>query len=136
MDALRRLPLFVLPTVLFPGALLPLHVFEPRYRQMAARCLETDKRFGVLYHDGERWGPFALREGGIGCVAEIVRFQPLPDGRSLLLTQGLERFRIVDEHGGIRPHVRLWVGTRLAKDLGEPVGPADDVTIVAALSGG
>ncbi|HVG94855.1 MAG TPA: MoaD/ThiS family protein [Planctomycetota bacterium] len=46
------------------------------------------------------------------------------------------RFRIVDEHGSIRPHVRLWVGTRLAKDLGEPVGPADDVTIVAALSGG
>jgi Lon protease-like protein len=93
---MRRLPVFVLPTVLFPGALLPLHVFEPRYRQMAARCLETDKRFGVLYHDAERSGPFSLREGAVGCEAEIVQFQPLPDGRSLMLTQGLDRFRVVD----------------------------------------
>jgi Lon protease-like protein len=122
MDALRRLPLFVLPTVLFPGALLPLHVFEPRYRQMAARCLETDKRFGVLYHDGERWGPFALREGGIGCVAEIVRFQPLPDGRSLLLTQGLERFRIVD---GIESEASY--AEALVEDFGDTAAEAEDL---------
>ena len=122
MDALRRLPLFVLPTVLFPGALLPLHVFEPRYRQMAARCLETDKRFGVLYHDGERWGAFALREGGIGCVAEIVRFQPLPDGRSLLLTQGLERFRIVD---GIESETSY--AEALVEDFRDTAAEAEDL---------
>jgi molybdopterin converting factor small subunit len=46
------------------------------------------------------------------------------------------RFRIVDEHDAIRPHIRLWVGTRLAKDLEEPVGAGEVVMIVAALSGG
>jgi Lon protease-like protein len=92
---MRRLPLFVLPTVLFPGALMPLHVFEPRYRQMAARCIETDRRFGVLFHDSDE-GPFELVDGAIGCVAGILEFRPLPDGRSLMATRGLERFRIVD----------------------------------------
>lgn len=92
---MRRLPLFVLPTVLFPGAPLPLHVFEPRYRQMAARCIETDRIFGVLYHDSDT-GPFEVREDAIGCTAEILEFRPLPDGRSLLATHGIERFRIVD----------------------------------------
>jgi len=76
--------------------MLPLHVFEPRYRQMAARCLETDRRFGVLFHDPDHGGPFELRDGAIGCSAEILRFQPLPDGRSLMLTRGLDRFRVAD----------------------------------------
>lgn len=93
---MKRLPIFVLPTVLFPGSLLPLHVFEPRYRQMAARCLETDRRFGVLYHDPDESGPFELREGTVGCEAEILKFEPLQDGRSLMLTAGLERFRVID----------------------------------------
>ncbi len=96
MQERRRLPLFVLPTVLLPGSLLPLHVFEPRYRQMAARCLETDKRFGVLFHDPDRSGPFELIEGAVGCTAEILEFRPLPDGRSLMLTRGLHRYRVVD----------------------------------------
>jgi Lon protease-like protein len=92
---MRRLPLFVLPTVLFPGAPLPLHVFEPRYRQMAARCIETDSMFGVLYHDSDT-GPFELHEDAIGCTAEILDFRPLPDGRSLMATRGIERFRVMD----------------------------------------
>jgi Lon protease-like protein len=96
-----RLPLFVLPTVLLPGALMPLHVFEPRYRRMMARCLEGDRRFGVLFHDGDDGDDgndegFALVEGLVGCVAEIVEFRPLPDGRSLVLCRGTTRFRVVD----------------------------------------
>ncbi len=93
---MRRLPLFPLPVVLFPGALMPLHVFEPRYRQMMAHCLESDRRFGLVYHDPDRQGPFDLEPGRVGCVAEILQFQPLPDGRSLVLTEGVERFRIED----------------------------------------
>jgi Lon protease-like protein len=93
---MHRLPLFILPTVLFPGSLLPLHVFEPRYRRMAARCIETDRRFGVLYHDAARTGDFVLREGAVGCEAEILQFQPLQDGRSLLLTRGIHRFSVRD----------------------------------------
>lgn len=92
----RRLPLFVLPTVLFPGARLPLHVFEGRYRQMVARCLEYDRRFGLLFHRQELHGPFRVEPGRVGCVAEIASFSPLPDGRSLMVTEGVERFRIVD----------------------------------------
>jgi ATP-dependent Lon protease len=92
----RRLPLFVLPTVLLPAATLPLHVFEPRYRRMVASCLEADRRFGLLFHDAEAGGPFQLREGSIGCVAEITEFRPIPDGRSMLVTRGIERFRISD----------------------------------------
>lgn len=91
-----RLPLFPLPVVLFPGAPLPLHVFEPRYRQMVAWCVEGDGRFGVIYHDTDRAGAFAPAEGQVGCVAEILDFQPLPDGRSLIFTRGRERFRVDD----------------------------------------
>jgi Lon protease-like protein len=88
--------LFVLPAVLFPGARMPLHIFEPRYRQMAARCLETDKLFGLLYRAGKETGEYSFDEGGVGCVAHIEQFQPLPDGRSLIVVLGLERFSVVD----------------------------------------
>ena len=94
--AVNRLPLFPLPVVLFPGAGMPLHVFEPRYRRMVASCVEGDSRFGIIYHDPDRHGPFNVAEGTVGTVAEIVRFQPLPDGRSLILCRGQERFRIED----------------------------------------
>ncbi len=93
---MRRLPLFVLPTVLFPGAHMPLHIFEPRYRQMAARCLETDKLFGLLYRNAAAAGEYSFDEGGTGCIAQIDQFQPLPDGRSLVVVIGLERFTVVD----------------------------------------
>jgi len=93
---MRRLPLFPLPVVLFPGAVTPLHIFEPRYRQMVARCIEYDRRFGLLYHDPDRLGPFERTPGRVGTVAEIGEFRILPDGRSLLLATGIERFRIVD----------------------------------------
>jgi Lon protease-like protein len=93
---MRRLPLFVLPTVLFPGGHIPLHVFEPRYRQMVGYCLEHDKRFGLLFHRNDVHGPFQVEAGRIGCVAEIGEFRPLPDGRSLMLAHGIKRFRISD----------------------------------------
>ena len=91
-----RLALFPLPVVLLPEDRLPLHIFEPRYRRMVARCLEYDRRFGLVYHDPDRRGPFLSEEGRVGCVAEIERFEPLPDGRSVILTSGVERFTIRD----------------------------------------
>jgi Lon protease-like protein len=92
----RRLPLFPLPVVLIPGMVMPLHIFEPRYQQMVARCLEYDRRFGILYHDPDQMGPFQMEPGRIGTVAEIGEFRMLQDGRSLLLAMGQERFRIED----------------------------------------
>lgn len=96
VGSMGRLPLFVLPAVLFPGAALPLHVFEPRYRRLVARCIEGDGRFGAVYHDVESLGPFLIEEGRVGCIARITKFTPLPDGRSMVETRGVERFRIRD----------------------------------------
>ena len=91
-----RLPLFPLPVVLLPGAAMPLHIFEPRYRDLVRDCLESDSGFGLVYHDWDRQGPFLCEEGRVGCVARIEEHQGLDDGRSLIVIRGRERFRIVD----------------------------------------
>lgn len=101
----ETLPLFPLGTVLLPGASLPLHIFEPRYRQMVAHVVEGKEQFGLIYHDPDRHGPFTTENGGVGCVARILKYQPLPDGRSLILCRGLERFRIED---GIESGAAYW----------------------------
>jgi ATP-dependent Lon protease len=91
--ARRRLPLFPLPLVLFPGVPLPLHIFEPRYRQLLADCLATDHEFGVVFRpDGvaER----DLPVGHVGCVARIENSERLPDGRANILIRGGERFTL------------------------------------------
>lgn len=75
---------------------MPLHIFEPRYRRMVARCLEFDRRFGLLFHDWDESGPFMNEPGRIGTVARIEEFRPLPDGRSVILVRGEERLRIDD----------------------------------------
>jgi Lon protease-like protein len=105
---MRRIPLFPLPVVLFPGAPMPLHVFEPRYRQMVAYCIEHDSRFGLLYHDPDRHGPYEVQPGQVGCVAEILKMQPLPDGRSLIVCRGKDRFRVEDGiESGMKFHEAL-----------------------------
>ena len=90
---MRRLPLFPLPLVLFPGAPLPLHIFEPRYRQMLADCLAADRQFGLIYL------PPQVRErdlppGHVGCVARVSSSVLLDDGRSNLVATGVERFAL------------------------------------------
>ncbi|HEX8904067.1 MAG TPA: LON peptidase substrate-binding domain-containing protein [Longimicrobiaceae bacterium] len=101
---MERLPLFPLPIVLLPGAPMPLHIFEPRYRQMVARCVEGDGRFGLVYHDPDREGPFHADEARVGTVARITRYEPLPDGRSLIMCRGEERFVIREEVEGGAPY--------------------------------
>jgi Lon protease-like protein len=94
------LPLFPLPNVvLFPGGLLPLHIFEPRYRAMTAHALEGDRRIGmVLLQPG--WEPDY--EGtppifAVGCSGVIVHSARLDDGRYNIVLRGLDRFRVVSE---------------------------------------
>lgn len=91
-----ELPLFPLHAVLFPGRPLPLHVFEPRYRLMLADLIEGDGRFGVvaIRQGREVGGDAELYE--VGTVARLVDVQPLPDGRSDVLTRGEQRFRLVE----------------------------------------
>jgi Lon protease-like protein len=89
-----RLPLFPLNSVLFPDALMPLHIFEPRYRELVARSLSSSEPFGiVLIQEGEEVGPEAVPHR-IGTLAEIVAHAPLPDGRSLVTVKGGRRFEI------------------------------------------
>jgi len=91
-----RLPLFPLPVVLMPGALMPLHIFEPRYRTLVSDCVEDERDFGLVYHDWDERGPFLSEEGRVGCVASIVQHEALEDGRSLIVVEGGERFQIDD----------------------------------------
>jgi Lon protease-like protein len=91
----RRIRLFPLNAVLFPGAVLNLHIFEPRYKQMINECLETGEGFGVaLIADGSEAGDPNVTPHVIGSIAEIVDVQPLPFGRYFISTVGRERFRI------------------------------------------
>lgn len=97
MPELRyRLPLFPLPVVLLPGAVMPLHIFEQRYRDMVADALQHDRRFGLIYHDWDDHGPFLAEYGQVGCLAEIREYEALEDGRYLLIVQGVDRFVIDD----------------------------------------
>jgi len=91
----RRLRLFPLNAVLFPGAVLNLHIFEPRYKQLINECLESGESFGVsLIAEGAEAGDPDVTPHTIGSVAEIVDVQPLPFGRYFISTIGRERFRI------------------------------------------
>ncbi|MBD2663879.1 peptidase S16, lon [Richelia sinica FACHB-800] len=90
--AVRELPLFPLPeVVLFPSRPLPLHIFEFRYRIMMNTILESDRRFGVLMVD-----PVKGTIANVGCCAEIVHYQRLPDDRMKMLTLGQQRFRVLE----------------------------------------
>lgn len=90
--AVRELPLFPLPElVLFPGRRLPLHIFEFRYRMLMNTILQGDRRFGVLMVD-----PATGEIAKVGCCAEVIHYQRMPDDRMKIMTLGQQRFRVLD----------------------------------------
>jgi Lon protease-like protein len=90
LAAMSDLGLFPLRLVLFPGERLPLHVFEPRYRELIAECLEQDAEFGVVLAEDD-----GLRE--IGTRAAVVEvLQRFDDGRLNIIVEGRDRFRLID----------------------------------------
>ena len=90
--AVRELPLFPLPdVVLFPQEVLPLHIFEPRYRMLLRTVMAEDQRFGVI-----RWDPHEGRMADVGCCAQIIHCQTQEDDRSNIVTMGQQRFRVLD----------------------------------------
>jgi Lon protease-like protein len=96
-----RLPVFPLPNVVFfPRTYLPLHVFEPRYRRMVADVTMGGQCIAMaLLKEGwesDYYGNPAIYPAL--CIGRIVSVQPLPDGRSNILLQGLERCEILEEH--------------------------------------
>ena len=90
--SVRELPLFPLPeVVLFPNEVLPLHIFESRYRIMLKSVLETDSLFGVV-----KWDPNTKSMANVGCCAHIIKHQTADDGRSNIITMGQQRFQILE----------------------------------------
>lgn len=94
------LPLFPLSNVvLFPGIRTPLHVFEPRYRQLTEHALAGDRRIGMVAvppeHAGEMLGDPPLFS--VGCAGEVCESEQLPDGRYNIVLLGTRRFRILGE---------------------------------------
>jgi Lon protease-like protein len=81
------IPLFPLDAVLFPGTRAPLHIFEDRYRAMLGDILARDGQFGLVAGAGSEPPP-----GSVGVVAQVVTHQPLEDGRSNILVEGVGRF--------------------------------------------
>jgi Lon protease-like protein len=109
-----ELPIFELPVVLLPGELLPLHIFEERYKRMIAHCVDAEEPFGVVFHD---------EEGGarrIGCEARVAEvLERFDDGRMNIVVAGERPFRVLD---------RFEASEYPAGEV-EPIGgpgPADD----------
>jgi ATP-dependent Lon protease len=92
--SVKELPLFPLPVVLFPGVPLPLHIFEPKYRQMLTDVKASNSLFGLSYFDATASSNAVPPAGHVGCVAEVTETQSFPDGRSNILTVGVIRYRI------------------------------------------
>ena len=91
---MRELPMFPLGMALVPHAILPLHIFEERYRAMTRHCLDGDREFGVvLIERGSEVGGGETR-AGVGTLARIVESEELDDGRWVLISVGTHRIRV------------------------------------------
>ncbi len=89
----REFPLFPLGLVALPGELIPLHIFEERYRTMMSTCLETEGEFGIVWLSDD-----GLKE--IGCAMQIEKvLEQMEDGRMNLLTRGTRPFRVLERQG-------------------------------------
>lgn len=124
------MPLFPLNVVLFPGMVLPLHIFEPRYREMINRCIDEDEPFGVVLagDDDQIGNPAKVRR--VGTAARITRVERLSDGRMDITTIGTKRFRIVGlDHSlayltaNVRQYPVANGATRLAEKLAHGLRP-------------
>jgi Lon protease-like protein len=129
VDVAALIPLFPLGTVLLPGAPLPLHIFEERYRRLVADLLTLpadEREFGVIAIQAGREvgvdGVTALHE--IGCVAQVATTRPSPDGTYELETIGTRRFRLLEVDQGA-PYLRGNV-----EWLPEPAGEATELVPV------
>jgi Lon protease-like protein len=108
---MRLIAIFPLPnTVFFPGVSLPLHLFEPRYRQMAEDVLSLDRLLVIVllregWHEDYAGNP-SVHE--IGTMGRIEAHEKLPDGRYNILLEGLERVRLLPSEEGERPSGKLY----------------------------
>ncbi len=123
--SVRELPLFPLPdVVLFPQQLLPLHIFESRYRMLLQSVLETDRRFGIV-----RINPENGQMAEIGCCAEVLQHQTTEDGRSYIVSLGQQRFRVLNitRETPFRSAMVSWMEDDTIEDLSDLHGLSDTV---------
>lgn len=126
------IPVFPLDHVLLPGLPLPLHIFEPRYRQMLADIEASRAGFGIVALSRGSETSADVDFAKIGTLAEILEKEPYPDGSCDLLTVGSRRFRIVDVDSSAKPYLQAQVEW-LTEDDGDL--PADLALTVTALFG-
>lgn len=99
--AIRSIPLFPLNLVLLPKMILPLHLFEERYLEMLAYCMEGESPFGIVLTAEANPLTSETSYHSVGCTAEFVRVEPAANGRYNVHVAGEERFRILDFHDGM-----------------------------------
>ena len=110
----EEFPLFPLGIVALPGELIPLHIFEERYKTMMNECLEQEKEFGIVWLSDD-----GLRENGCACAIDRV-LERTEDGRMNLLTRGTRPFRVVERQA----HLAYPAGViEFLEDREEPVDP-------------
>ena len=125
----ERLPLFPLGLVLLPGLLLPLHVFEERYRDLVRDLLELpepDRRFGVVaIREGREVGADGARAlHEVGCAAQLRRVTPYDDGRFDIVATGAQRFRLTGLADGAA------YATGLVEWLPDELGVPDEAALL------
>jgi Lon protease-like protein len=110
----REFPLFLLPIVALPGELVPLHVFEERYKTLIGECIEREGEFGIVWLSDE-----SLRE--VGCAARIERvLERMEDGRMNVLVRGTRPFRVLERQS----HLAYPAGVvDFVRDRSEEVDP-------------
>ena len=131
--ATAPMPMFPLGMVMLPTMVVPIHVFEPRYRQMTQDCLEGDREFGVvLIERGSEVGGGDIRTDA-GTVARIINAQELPDGRWGLIAEGLRRIRVfrwLEDDPYPQAEIHDWPDAELGRD--EEAEVAANLSAVAA----
>lgn len=115
---IRHLPIFPLPLVLMPFEILPLHIFEDRYKKMLEDVAVAKNMFGVSLFEPAEQGPDRPAAGSTGCVAEIRESHLLEDGRSNILTTGVIRYRIENYISSPDPY--LVAEVEFFEDVDEP----------------
>ncbi len=118
---MKKLAIFPLPLVLMPFELLPLHIFEPRYRQLLEDIQHSKNMFGVSYIDPGAGVAAKPDLGSLGCVAEVREAQNVGDGRSNIITMGVIRYRIEEYLETAEPYLMAKV------DFFEDYEPSDEV---------
>ncbi|MBV9817968.1 MAG: LON peptidase substrate-binding domain-containing protein [Solirubrobacterales bacterium] len=119
-DVIPEFPLFPLGLVALPGELVPLHIFEERYKTMMGECLESETEFGIVWMSDD-----GLRDVGCACAIEQV-LERMEDGRMNLLTRGTRPFRVVERQG----HLAYPAG--IVEFLGDEVDPVDEEVAATA----